>query len=98
MWGPASPYQLKFYMFLSYPLFTFYTDFNGSFNVFRRCVHILSLSIEELILWLSFEPFPSPVNPIYNAGCPFSGRPLTRDDWKYWWPIGRHFNGRPPGE
>ena len=32
------------------------------------------------------------------TGCAFSGRPLARSDWKCWWAIGKHFNGRPPGE
>ena len=28
-----------------------------------------------------------------GAVCAFSGR-----KWKFWWAIGRYFNGRPPGE
>ena len=31
-------------------------------------------------------------------GCAFSDRPLARGDSKCWWAIGKHFNGRPPGE
>ena len=40
--------------------------------------------------------FTNPVGT--GAGCAFSGRPLARGDWKCWWTIGKHFNGRPPGE
>ena len=32
------------------------------------------------------------------SGCAFNGRPLTRDDWKFWWAIGIQFNGHTTGE
>ena len=32
------------------------------------------------------------------AGYVFSGRPLARGDWKFWWAIGMHFNSRPPDD
>ena len=31
----------------------------------------------------------------FMAGCAFSGRPLARGDWKFWWAIGTCFNDRP---
>ena len=54
-------------MSLSYSLFAFYTEVmevsmpsGGAYN--------LSLPIEEVILWLSLEPFPRPIDPIYTVG------------------------------
>ena len=32
-------------------------------------------------------------NHIYDAGCALNSR---HSDYKFWWAIGRHFNGRPP--
>ena len=34
----------------------------------------------------------------FSARYAFSDRPLACGDWKFWWAIGMHFNGRPPGD
>ena len=66
MCGPASPYQFFFFFFLSYPLAAFYTELM-EVSMLSHGPHNLSPSGEQLFLWLSFDPFPMPVDPIYNT-------------------------------
>ena len=65
--GSSLTLHVKISMFLSYPLFAFYTELM-EVSMLSDGAHNLRHSVKELIVWLSFTPFPRPVDQVYNGG------------------------------